>query len=77
MNFMVIRSKFKILLADKEFKEGRRITYDEICEETGISPSTLSRFANNETKRFYSNTLGNLCKYFNCQVGDLLEYIPS
>lgn len=24
-----------------------------------------------------SNTLNRLCKYFNCQPGDLMEYIPD
>lgn len=73
----MVRSRFKILLADKEFKEKRRITYEEICNSTGISPATLSRFSNNETKRFYSNTLTCLCKYFNCGIGDLLEYVAD
>ena len=74
---MAIRSRFKLLHAQKEIEEGRRIPYHVIRGETGIAESTLSALANNEVTMYAASTLSRLCTYFNCRVGDLLEYIPD
>jgi len=74
---MAIRSNFKLLHARKEINEGRRIPYREIQRKTGIATSTLSSLANNEVRRYDANTLSRLCDYFQCEVGDLIEYIPD
>jgi len=37
---VAIRSKIRLLHAQKEVKEGRAIPYREITQETGISPSS-------------------------------------
>ena len=34
---------------------------------------TISR---NEVQRFDSLFLSKLCHYFNCTIGDIMEYIP-
>lgn len=67
-----INNRLKILLAEKENREGRKITYETVQNETGISPSTLVGFANNRVTRFDEVTLVKLCEYFNCDIGDLL-----
>ena len=42
----MIRILFKQALDEKSFKEGRRITLNEVSEETGISRPTLTRISN-------------------------------
>ncbi len=74
---MPIRSRFKLLLAEKELDERRRIPYREIREATGISESAISKLATNTTQRYDADILAALCGYFQCGVGDLLEYIPD
>jgi putative transcriptional regulator len=74
---MAIRSNFKLLHAQKEVNEGRRIPYREISSKTGISTRTLSALANNETTLYAAHTLSRLCVYYNCKVGDLLVYLPD
>ncbi len=74
---MTIRCNFKILLAQKEVKEGRRITYREINNFTKIAESTLSALANNEVGLYADSTLSRLCAYFGCGIDDLLEYVPD
>lgn len=70
----MIRVKLRDLLFRKQAEESRKITYAEVAAETQISASTLSRIANNHRVRFDTQTLSKLCQFFNCQIGDLLEY---
>jgi len=76
-----VRNRLKVLVAEKELEESRRISYQEIRasikERTGvnIASSTLSKWANNEIERYDSITLAILCDYFRCEIGNLLEYI--
>jgi putative transcriptional regulator len=69
-----VYNRFKILLAQKEIKEGKRISYEEIKEVTNIAASTLSAWATNTTKRYDADTIAALCKYFDCNVGDLIVF---
>ena len=69
-----VYTRFKILLAEKEIKEGRRISYDEIKDATGIATSTLSGWATNSIKRYDADTIAGICDYLDCELGDLLVY---
>jgi putative transcriptional regulator len=69
--------RIKILIAEKETEEGRSISYRDIRDATSISQNALSDLAQGKTTRYYANTLIKLCEYFNCQVGDLLVYVPD
>lgn len=73
---MVIKNRVKILIAEKELRESRRLTYRTIAKETGISTSTLTAYINQDVNRFDTTTLETLCAYLNCSLGALLEYIP-
>jgi putative transcriptional regulator len=72
----MIRFRLKELLADKSFKEGRRITLDEVGEATGIARSTLSRLVNVKGYNTTTDNLGKLCEYFGVSVGEVAEYLP-
>ena len=45
--------------------------------ETGITRKTLTKLYDGEGKGIEYETLNALCKYFNCSIGDLLEYVPE
>jgi DNA-binding Xre family transcriptional regulator len=73
----MIRFKLREMLADREFREGRRINLDELSGATGINKSTLSRIS---SVRGYNTTTDNvdkLCRYFDCAVEKLIEYVPD
>jgi putative transcriptional regulator len=70
---MAIYNKLKILIAEKEFREGRKLTYRTISKETGISTTTLTKYIN-QGGGIDAGTLEKLCEYFDCQPGDLLIY---
>jgi putative transcriptional regulator len=72
----MIRFKLKERIADREFRERRRISLLEIAETTGIGRITLSRMLNHSTN-VRSDTLDRLCAYFGCRIEELIEYVPE
>ena len=69
----MIRVLLKKLLDEKSFKERKRITLNEVSQETGISRATLTRITNVPAYNTHTDTLNALCKYFECSPGDLME----
>ena len=72
-----IRNRFNILLAEKEFRDGRQYTYDDIRDLTGLARGTLSFYAQNKIQRYDSQTVATLCRFFECELTDLLELSPA
>ena len=73
----MIRSKLKYLRVKKEEEESRKLTYKVITEETGLSEGVLVRLINSNFERVETPTLNTLCRYFQCGIGELLEYVPD
>lgn len=73
----MIRFRLKELIADKEFKENRRITFDEIAKATGVHRTTLSKIANQKGYNTTTEVLDKLCAYFDVQVDAVAEYVES
>lgn len=73
----MIRFFLKERIAEKEFREKRRITVEEIAEQTGISRTTLSRLMHKHGYSTSTDNLEKLCVYFDCRVGDLVEFLPD
>ena len=73
----MIRFKLQELLAEKQFKENRRVTLSELSEVTGINRVTISKLINHRSYSTVTDNVDVLCKFFNCKVEDLMEYIPD
>ncbi len=41
----------------------------------GFTPSTLSKLSNN--KPVSMNILAKICEFLECNIGDIVDYIPS
>lgn len=61
---------------DRESRTGKRLTYAEVSKHTGLAVETLRRVKLGTAKRFDLNTLDRLCHFFECQIQDLLVYVP-
>ncbi len=72
----MLRFKLKERIADKEFREKRRVSLVEVAETTGIGRITLSRMLNRGTN-VRSDTLDRLCTYFDCRIEELVEHLPN
>lgn len=73
----MLRYKLKELTAEKEFRERRRVTVQEIAEATGITRNTLSKMLNQHGASVRSENLDRLCAYFDCRIEQLVEYVPD
>ena len=71
----MIRYRLRELLAQKSFDEDRRVTLDEVAEQTGISRNTLSRISNTRGYNTTTDAIDRLCDFFNCGVADVMEHI--
>ncbi len=52
----------------------RKMSSGELAEKVGISAGNLSILKTGKAKAIRFSTLDALCKAFDCQPGDLLEY---
>lgn len=73
----MIRFRVKELMAEREFKEGRRITIAEVAEACGINRMTLSKIAGQRGYSTVTDNLDRLCRYFGCEISELVVYIPD
>jgi len=74
---MTIYNKIKVLIAEKEIREGRKLSYRIVAQESDIPLSVLTLYTAQKVKRFDGQTLEKLCTYFKCQPGDLLIHTDS
>lgn len=48
-----------------------------VCKELDIPRSNFNRYCRDEFQRIDANLVCKLCEYFNCGVGDLIEYMKD
>lgn len=73
----MIRFRLKELIAEYQYREGRVLTLAEISAATGINRNTLSKIANDRGATVVSSNIDLLCKFFDCQVSDVMVYVPD
>jgi putative transcriptional regulator len=64
-------------LADKAFREKRRVEWKEVSEATGIHRTTLSKMLNTPGYNATLENLERLCLFFQCQVGELAVHVAD
>ena len=52
----------------------RKMQLNELAEKVGISVVNLSNLKTGKVRAIRFSTLNAICKYLNCQPGDILEY---
>lgn len=73
----MIRIRLKEMIAEKEFREGRRILVQEVSVGANINRTTLSKIQHQRGFNTSLETINALCRYFECKVEDILEYVPD
>ena len=53
----------------------KRLKISDVVRDTGINRSTVNRLYHETTSRIDFETLEVLCKYLECEPGDLLEIV--
>jgi len=68
---MAIITRLDRVLAD------RKMQMHDLAEKVGISTANMSNLKTGKVKAIRFSTLEAICKYLNCQPGDILEYQPE
>jgi len=55
----------------------RKMTLTELAERVGISVTNLSLLKTGRVKGIRFSTLDAICRELDCQVGDILEFVPE
>lgn len=72
-----VENRMTELLARKQRQEKRRISRRVMAEETGISLSTVQRWADNSLLRYDAVHIAVLCDYLKCGVDELLVIVED
>lgn len=67
----MIKCHFARLLGEKKLK------ISDVTRDTGINRGTLTRLYYETGERFEIVVLDQLCRYFGCPIGTLLEYVED
>lgn len=63
----VVRSRLHILMGERKIK-----SINQLHKETGITRKTLTRIYNDEANQLDFHTITTLCKFFDCDIQDLI-----
>lgn len=55
----------------------RKLKISDVARDTGLNRGTLTRLYHETAERIELEVLNALCSYLNCNLSDLLEYIPD
>ena len=55
----------------------RKVGVSELASRVGITLSNLSILKNNKAKAIRFSTLDAICRALNCEVGDIICYVPN
>ncbi|MFW6130823.1 MAG: helix-turn-helix domain-containing protein, partial [Atribacterota bacterium] len=55
----------------------RKLRAADVARDTGINKNTLSSLYHEKVSGIRFETLETLCRYFDCSVEDILEYVPK
>ncbi len=55
----------------------RKMSLNELSEKVGITLANLSILKNNKAKAIRFSTLDAICQALDCQVGDIIEFVPN
>lgn len=64
----------RIKLNDLIRKTG--ISKNKLCHKAEMQHTQLNNYCKNEVTRLDTDVLARLCTAFNCEIGDLLEFVP-
>lgn len=72
-----MNSYLRILVAEKELRERRRLPIRVIVKESGASLSAVQRLMNNTIRSVPLDDLAALCTWLPAEPGDILRLEPA
>lgn len=72
----LIEIAMKQVLESRQQQWGRVISMTEVSHATGVSRMTLYRLLHHTHYNLTIDTLDRLCEFFQCDVNEMLRFIP-
>lgn len=67
----------KIYIKLESYLKEREISRYKIIKNCNVSQTQLNRYYRNQIERIDLDVLARICDYLQCEVADLLEYVPD
>ncbi len=68
----MIKFELKRLIFEWQQSHNAGLTYRQLAEQTDLSLSTIYLVANNKSKQIGIETIEKLCRFFDCEPGELI-----
>lgn len=69
-----VQNRIAVLLYQKELREKRRVTQQELARAIGVSENTITNWMYNDVTKFQAEIIEKLCRFFDCGLCDLLYF---
>lgn len=66
-----------IIISLDEVLKQRNVSVTQLAAEVGISRVNMSHVNSGNIKAIRFSTLEGICRYLDCQPGDILQYVPD
>jgi putative transcriptional regulator len=73
----MLKSHLDQLMLTWSASHGKRLTMRQLSEGTGLALGALSRYKSGKVDRIHADTIIALCRFFDCSLCDLIEYLPD
>ena len=67
----------KIHIKLAQIIESRNISKNKFSQRAEMQRTQVNQYCNNKITRLYIDVLARICATLECDISDLLEYIPS
>lgn len=76
---MMFKSRVPALVGEKQVRENRIVSVQEISDGTGLSKPTIYKWMGKgeRFKVLEPDSAYALCRYFDCTLNDLVEIVPG
>lgn len=71
-----VQVNLRRLLAEKEVRENIRFSVMDVARATGLSRQSVYKWLSGEVKTIRLDTLAQMCRFLDCQPGDMLTLEP-
>lgn len=59
-----------------ELIEKKNISKNKLAQRAEMQRTQLNKYCKNQVTRFDADVLARLCTVLECEIGDLLEFVP-
>lgn len=67
----------KVIITLERYRKEHNISKYKIIKNCGVGATQLNSYCNNSVSRIDLPVLARICDYLECEISDILEYVPA